>query len=187
MWPKSQDWNSQKHRRNKLGKHFFFQTFALTNLLEKITHGLHTAEYTEERRRVLEHGKLSFHQIHHSSRETGPSWQLRMKVSAVRSQSAHCCCVTGICPVHPRFLYGSAKHRASNQFPNFKQPFAHRSRRWIAVDRLHAGCIDAVASSPAVTTGWQCWRGSAEPTTHPDLWAQSLRHNKNIELTMKFM
>lgn len=31
-----------------------------------------------------------------------------------------------------------------------------------------------------VMTGWQCWQGSAEPTTPPSLWEQSLHRNKDI-------
>lgn len=32
-----------------------------------------------------------------------------------------------------------------------------------------------------VMTGWQCWQGSAEPTTPPGLWAQSLHRDKELK------
>lgn len=40
----------------------------------------------------------------------------------------------------------------------------------------------AARSSAQVMTGWRCWRGSAEPTTPPGRWAQSLRRSKRNEL-----
>lgn len=48
-----------------------------------------------------------------------------------------------------------------------------------------SGCISAVhLLVPArclitVMRGWQCWQGSAEPTTPPGLWAQSLHRGED--------
>lgn len=43
--------------------------------------------------------------------------------------------------------------------------------------RRRASCPDSKPHQ--LMKGWQCWQGSAEPTTPPSLWAQSLHRDKN--------
>lgn len=59
----------------------------------------------------------------------------------------------------------------------------HRSWRWTLLLSApvmlspveHQRSTSCPGSKPQpVMTGWQCWQGSAEPTTPPGLWAQSL-------------
>lgn len=183
MWPKSQDWNSQKHRRKKLGKHFFFPNFCSDKSSWK-DHSCFTHSWVHWRKEARSWARKT---QHHSSRETGPLEQLRMKsalwghspLTAVASQEFVSCIPhfsTAWNTGHQISFQISNNHSHTDSGDGSPPPWG-----------LHAGYIDAVASSPAVTTGWQCWRGSAEPTTLPDLWVQSLQHNKNTELTMKFM
>lgn len=99
-------------------------------------------------------------------------------VSAVTVQLGRCC------------IYSSMTHRASNQIPNYARPFCTADtgdllaspplRPRDALTTEHQRRASCPASKPQpVRTGWQCWQGSAEPTTPPGQWAQSLYRNKD--------
>lgn len=107
----------------------------------------------------------------------------------ITTSSVRCCCIRGFRVVHPVFSTAawSTGHQIRFQITN--DPFAPQILETDSPPLHH--CVmpspmehQCGASCPGskphpVMTGWQCWQGSAEPTTPPGLWAQSLHRNNN--------
>lgn len=172
--------NYKFHQTRNFWKTFYFFCFS-TDLYPKISQDVHTAENTWERRQ----GSHNFYPIRHSSR--GGSF--------VAAQSRQRC--QRVCVVHPVFLLSLQQREAQGIESDSKlhATFSHRKSRRLASPPLHpydaltvehqrgASCL---GSKPhPVMTGWQCWQGSAGPTTPPDLWAQSSssQHRESSQCT----
>lgn len=104
--------------------------------------------------------------------ETGRSWQLHH----VRVHSQATVAVTAATAALVSCLPFSLRQReARGIISEYARSLGNAQFAPLHLCDAFANGTSCSGSKPhRVTTGWQCWQGSAEPTTPPGLWAQSL-------------
>lgn len=169
------------HTRLFFEKHFTFFCFSI-DFYPKISQDVHTAKRRQ--------GSHNFYLIRHSSRDRRVLHS--STTSSHSSLSGRCCCIR-LFVLCTQFSLQQREAQGIKSESKLRTTLLHR-RSWMETHSPPLRPRDALtvehrrgASCPGskphpVMTGWRCWRGSAEPTIPPGLWAQSLHREEDTEL-----